>query len=122
MLTSTGFLGADIMVEFDQDKFKAVYKYLFIGFPEYSIDHAYDEDLGAPKFSVEKADEKYVVKFIKKYWDRCDANSLFMHLKRLGVANALRKNPLKNVIVNQSINLGFEPKQESLRQINLRLT
>ena len=98
------------MAEFDQDKFNAVYKYLSIGFPEFSIDHAYNDDLMAPKFSIEKANERYVVKFVKKYWDRCDANTLFMHLKRLDVANALRKNPKKNVIVNQSISLGLEPK------------
>ena len=96
--------------KFDQDKINAVYKYLSIGFPEFSIDHAYDEDLIAPKFSVEKADEKYVVKFVKKYWNQCDANTLFMHLKRLDVANALRKNPQKYVVVNRSIDLGFEPR------------
>ena len=98
------------MTEFDQYKFNAVYKYLSIGFPGLPIDQAYDEDLMALTFSVKNNDEIYVVKFTKKFWDRCDANALFRRLKILDVANALRKNPKKNVIVNQSINLGFEPK------------
>ena len=98
------------MTEFDRDKIDAVYKYLSIGFPGLPIEHTHDEDRMAPTFSVEKADEKYVVIFIKKYWDRCDAGTLFKHLKNLDVANALRTNPKENVIVNQSISLGFEPK------------
>ena len=98
------------MTEFDQYKFDAVYKYLSIGFPGLPIDHAYNEDRMALIFSVKNNDEIYVVKFTKKYWDRCNANTLFKRLKILDVANALRKNPKKNVIVNQSINLGFEPK------------
>ena len=98
------------MTEFDQYKFDAVYKYLSIGFPGLPIDQSYDEDLMAITFSVKNNDEIYVVKFTKKYWDRCDANTLFKRLKILDVANALRKNPRQNVIVNQSISLGFEPK------------
>lgn len=98
------------MTEFDQNKINAVHKYLSNGFPEFLVIHAYDEDRMAPKFSVEKNDVIYVVKFIKKYWDNCDANTLFKHLKNLDVANALRKNPEENIIVNQSINLDFEPK------------
>ena len=99
-----------MMTEFDRDKINAVYNYLSNGFPELPIEDTLDEDRMTPIFSVEKADEKYVVKFIKKYWDRCDAGTLFKHLKNLDVANALHKNPKENVIVNQSINLGFEPK------------
>jgi len=98
------------MTEFDQYKFDAVYKYLSIGFPELPIDQADDEDRTALIFSVKNNDEIYVLKFTKKYWDRCDANTLFRRLKILDVANALRKNPKKNVVVNESINLGFEPK------------
>jgi hypothetical protein len=98
------------MTESDQYKFDAVYKYLSIGFPGLPIDQACDEDRMAPIFSVKNNDEIYVLKFIKKYWDRCDASTLFRRLKVLDVANALRKNPKKNVIVNQSINSGFEPK------------
>ncbi|MGI9570684.1 MAG: hypothetical protein ACR2PH_13345 [Desulfobulbia bacterium] len=98
------------MTEFDQYKFDAVYKYLSIGFPGLSIDQAYDEERMALTFSVTNNDEIYVVKFTKKYWDRCDANTIFKRLKILDVANALRKNPKKNVVVNKSINLGFEPK------------
>lgn len=98
------------MAEFDPDKINAVCKYLSNGFPEFSMDHACDENCMTPKFFVKNRDLIYIVKFIKKYWDRCDANTLFMHLKRLDVANALRKNPKKNVMVSQSINLGFEPK------------
>ena len=98
------------MTEFDQYKFEAVNKYLSIGFPGLSIDHNYDEDRMALTFNVKNNDKIYVVKFIKKYWDKCDANTLFMHLKRLDVANAMRKNPQENVIVSQGINLGFEPK------------
>jgi hypothetical protein len=97
------------MTEFERNKINAVYKYLSIGFPELPIEYALDEDCIAPKFSIEKADEKYVVKFVKKYWDRCDANTLFKHMKILDVANVLRKNPNENVIVSQSIDLGFEP-------------
>ena len=55
--------------EFDRDKINAVYQYLSYGFPELPIKHTHDEDSMAPKFSVEKADEIYVVKFTKKYWD-----------------------------------------------------
>ena len=98
------------MTEFDQYKFDAVYKYLSIGFPELPIDQTYDEDCMALIFSIKNNDEICVLKFIKKYQERCDASTLFRHLKILDVANALRKNPKKNVIVNQSINLGFEPK------------
>jgi hypothetical protein len=98
------------MTEFDRDKINAVYKYLSNAFPELSIKQTHDDDRMAPKFGFEKDDEKYVVKFNKKYWDRCDANTLFNHLKRLDVANALRTNPQENVIVSQSINLGFESK------------
>ena len=98
------------MTEFEQYKFDAVYKYLSIGFPGLQIDQTYDEDRMALTFSVKNDDEIYIVKFIKKYWDRSDANTLFKRLKILGVANALRENPEKNVIVNQSISLGFEPK------------
>ncbi len=98
------------MTEFDQYKFDAVYKYLSIGFPGLPIDQAYDEDRMALTFSVKNNDEIYVVKFTKKYWDRCDANTLFKRLKILDVANALLKNPKKNVVINQSINLGFELK------------
>jgi hypothetical protein len=103
-------MGANRMTEFEQYKYDAVYKYLSIGFPGLLIDQAYDEDLMATTFSVKNDDEIYVVKFIKKYWDRCDANTLFKRLKILDVANALRNNPEKIVIVNQSINLGFESK------------
>jgi hypothetical protein len=98
------------MTEFDQNKFDAVYKYLSIGFPGLSIGQAYDEDRTAIAFSINNNDEIYVVRFTKKYWDRCDANTLFKRLKILDVVNALRENPEKNVIVNQSIDLAFEPK------------
>jgi len=98
------------MNEFEQYKFDAVYKYLSIGFPGFPIDHAYDKDRMTTVFSVKNNDEIYVLKFTKKFWDRCDANALFKRLKILDVANALRKNPQKVAIVNQSINLGFEPK------------
>ena len=98
------------MTEFDQYKSEAVYKYLSIGFPGLPIDQSYDEDCMAQTFSVKNNDEIYVVKFLKKHWDRCDANTIFKHLKTLDVANALRKNPQENVIVSQGINLGFEPK------------
>ncbi len=99
-----------MMTEFDRDQVDAVYKYLSNGFPELPIEHTLDEERMAPKFSVANADEKYNVIFIKKYWDRSDAGTLFKHLRNLDVANALRKNPKENIIVNQSINLGFEPK------------
>ena len=98
------------MTEFDRYKFDAVYKYLSIGFPGLPVDQTYDEDRMSLTFSVKNNDEIYVVKFVKEYWDRCDANTLFMHLKRLEVANALLKNPQKNIIVSQSINLGLEPR------------
>ena len=98
------------MTEFEQYKFDAVYKYLSIGFPGLPIDQAFDEERMALTFSVKNNNEIYVLKFVKKYWDRCDANTLFKRLKILDVANALRKNPKKNVIVNQSISLAFEPK------------
>jgi hypothetical protein len=98
------------MIESDQYKFNAVNRYLSMGFPEFSIEQAYDGERMAATFSVENKDEKYVVKFVKKYWDRCDANTLFKHMKNLDVANALRKNPQKNIIVNRSVDLGFEPK------------
>jgi hypothetical protein len=98
------------MTGLDQQKYDAVYKYLSIGFPGPPIDQDYDEERMALIFSVKNNHEIYVVKITKKYWDRCDANTLFKRLKILDVANALRKNPKKNVIVNQSINLGFEPK------------
>ena len=98
------------MNKFEQYKFDAVYKYLSIGFPGLPIDHAYDEDRMTIVFNVKNNDQIYVVKFTKKFWDRCDANALFKRLKILDVANALRKNPQKVAIVNQSINLGFEPK------------
>jgi hypothetical protein len=103
------------MTEFEQDKITAVHKYLAIGFPELSIECACDDDHTEPKFSVEESDKKYVVKIMKRYWDRCDANTLFRHLKRLDVVNALRKNPETNVIVSQSIDLGLEPKSESFQ-------
>ena len=99
-----------MMTEFDQYKYDAVYKYLSIGFPGLPMDQTHDEDRMAIVFCVKDNDEIYVVKFAKKYWDRCNADTLFKRLKILDVANALRKNPKKNVIVNQSINLGFEPK------------
>lgn len=98
------------MAENDQDKIEAVYKYLSNEFPELPRDHAYDKERMAPKFSVEKSDKIYIVKFTKLCWDKCDANTLIEHLENLDVANALRKNPEKNVIVNESINLNFEPK------------
>jgi hypothetical protein len=98
------------MTEFDRYKFDAVYKYLSIGFAGLPIEQAYDEDHMAPTFSVKDNDEIYVLIISKKYWDRCDASALFKRLKILNVANALRKNSKQNVIVNQSINLGFEPK------------
>ena len=103
-------MGANIMTEFDQSKADAVYKYLSIGFPGLPIDQAYDEDRRAEIWSVKNNDKIYVVKFLKKYWNKCDANTIFMHLKRLDVANALRNNPQENVIVNQGISLGLEPK------------
>ena len=98
------------MTKFDRYKFDAVYKYLSIGFPGLPIEQACDEDHMAPTFSVKDNDEIYVLIITKKYWDRCDASDLFKRLKILNVANALRKNSKQNVIVNQSINLGFEPK------------
>lgn len=98
------------MTAFDRSKINAVYKYLSIGFPEFSIDQAYDKDHMAPTFSVKSNDEIYVLKFIPKFWDRCDAGTLFKRLKTLDVANALRKNPQENIIVNQGVYLSYEPK------------
>jgi hypothetical protein len=98
------------MINLNQDKIDAVRKYLSNEFPELPIDRAYDEERMAPKFSVEKSDIIYIVKFTKKCWNDCDANTLIEHLKNLDVADALRKNPEKNVIVNKSIDLDFEPK------------
>jgi hypothetical protein len=98
------------MAENDQDKIDAVKNYLSNEFPELPLDHDYDKDLMAPKFSVEESDIMHIVKFTKKCWDDCDADTLIEHLNNLDVANALLKNPGKNVIVNKSINLDFEPK------------
>ncbi|MGD1971729.1 MAG: hypothetical protein PVF24_08950, partial [Desulfobacterales bacterium] len=107
---STNYYGAKNMTAFDRSKINAVYKYLSIGFPEFSIDQAYDKDHMAPTFSVKNNDEIYVLKFIPKFWDRCDAGTLFKRLKTLDVANALRKNPQENIIVNQGVYLSYEPK------------
>lgn len=100
------------MAEIDQDKIDVVYKYLSSEFPELSrsIIYQYDEERLAPKFSIDRADLVFIVKFTKKCWDDYDANTLFEHLKNIDIAKVLRKNPDKNVIVNKSSDPDFEPK------------
>lgn len=100
------------MTESDQDKIDMVYKYLSGEFPEStrSIHYKYDTDSMGFNFTIGRVDTVFIVKITKKCWDDYDANSLFEHLKKLDVANELRKNPDKNVIVNNGFDLDFEPK------------
>lgn len=95
------------MARTDLEKARAVRKYLKEEFPACLVVHRKGGDVKARtltwNFRVSSEGVFHIARICHSVWINHDASSLYGYLKRISLANLLRKNPSKSVLFTKEM-------------------